>query len=292
MFMTLVQKFKKWRKRPNKSIIVDYLETFIIIVPIAFLIRTFGYGLYKVPTGSMETTILVGEGFFSDKFTPLFLPIKHGDIIAFNYPTFKYSDNNVMWLFQYYVWGPTNWTKRVIGVPGDHIEGKIENDIPVVYRNGQKLEEPYLNKYPLITLFKNNRVQSPRSYDPSRPYNDQPFYHFTEYEALLGKRWAEMYGQEWLLMPGTPSYDYHGRNVDIYDIHLGPHEYWCMGDNRLGSKESRFLGAFDGKLIHGKIVFRIWSIDSSESWFIVDLLKHPMDFWKRIRWNRFLQVVR
>ena len=91
--MTLVQKFQRWRKRPNKSIIAEYIETLIIIVPIAFLIRTVGYGLYKVPTGSMETTILVGEGFFSDKFTPLFVPIKHGDIIALNDPTFSYSDN-------------------------------------------------------------------------------------------------------------------------------------------------------------------------------------------------------
>ena len=290
--MTLVQKYLHWRKRPNKSIIAEYIETLIIIVPIAFLIRTFGYGLYKVPTGSMETTILVGEGFFSDKFTPLFFPIKHGDIIALNDPTFAYSDNYWKELFEHYVWGPTNWTKRVIGVPGDHIEGKIEDGVPVVYRNGQKLDEPYLNKYPLITVVKDSRIQSPRSYDPSRPYNDQPFYNFTDYEALLGKRWAEMHGQEWLLMPGTPSFDHHGRNVDIYDVRLGPNQYWCMGDNRLGSKDSRFLGPFDGKLIHGKIVFRIWSIDSSESWLIFDLLKHPIDFWKRIRWGRFLQVVR
>ena len=111
-----------------------------------------------------------------------------------------------------------------------------------MYRNGQKLDEPYLNKYPLITVVKDNHIQSPRSYDPSRPYNDQPFYNFTDYEALLGKRWAEMHGQEWLLMPGTPSFDHHGRNVDIYDVHLGPNQYWCMGDNRLGSKDSRFLG--------------------------------------------------
>ena len=46
-------------------------------------------------------------------------------LFALNDPTFAYSDNYWMELFQHYVWGPTNWTKRVIGVPGDHIEGKI-----------------------------------------------------------------------------------------------------------------------------------------------------------------------
>ncbi|MDZ4123965.1 MAG: S26 family signal peptidase, partial [Hydrogenophaga sp.] len=53
-------------------------EIFIILLVI-FLIRTFGFGLYQVPTGSMETTMLVGERFFADKFTPLFRPIKQGD---------------------------------------------------------------------------------------------------------------------------------------------------------------------------------------------------------------------
>ena len=54
-----------------------------------------------------------------------------------------------------------------------------------------------------------------------------------------------------------------------------------MGDNRLGSGDSREWGVLDGKLIHGRIVFRLWSIDSQESWWFVDLLKHPIDFWTR-----------
>jgi hypothetical protein len=35
----------------------------------------------------------------------------------------------------------------------------------------------------------------------------------------------------------------------------------------------------------------LWSIDSDESWWILDLLKNPIDFWKRVRWNRFFQRV-
>ena len=72
----------------------------IILVAIAFIIRTFLYGLYQVPTGSMETTILVGDRFLADKFTVLFKPIKRGEIIAFNDPTFNYSDNTFKNLFQ------------------------------------------------------------------------------------------------------------------------------------------------------------------------------------------------
>ena len=83
--------------------------------------------------------MLVGERFFADKFTPLFGSIKHGDIISFNDPNFDYSDNYMIDLFQRYVWGPANWTKRVIGMPGDHIESKMEDGKPVTYRNGEKV---------------------------------------------------------------------------------------------------------------------------------------------------------
>ena len=76
----------------------------------------------------------------------------HGEIISMNDPEFKYSKNPAMNLFQHYVWGPSNWTKRVIGVPGDVIKGVIEDGKAVVYRNGEKLNEPYINKYPLMRI--------------------------------------------------------------------------------------------------------------------------------------------
>ena len=65
-----------------------------------------------------------------------------------------------------------------------------------------------------------------------------------------------------------------------------------MGDNRRGSFDSRGWGVLKGDLIHGRILFRLWSSDSDESWWILDLIKHPIDFWKRMRWSRCLNVVR
>lgn len=288
--MKAIHKFRAWLHKPNKSKLRRNIETLIVIVPLAFIIRTYFYGLYQVPTGSMETTILVGERFFADKFTPLFLPLKYGDIIAFNDPNFHYSDNYLMELFERYIWGPSNWTKRIIGLPGDHVKGVIEDGKPVVYRNGEKLDESYLNKYPLIAVYHNNCLLH-SSYDSEYSYTDQPFYRFNEYEVELGKRWSQAYKQDWIRYPQTPALDHYGRKVDVFDVHLGSHEYWAMGDNRLGSYDSRFWGPLDGKLIHGKIVLRLWSIDSYESWWILDLIKHPIDFWKRVRWNRFFQWV-
>lgn len=296
-----------------------FLATFkevVVLLIVVFVIRTIGFGLYQVPTGSMETTMLVGERFFADKLSYWFTKPKVGEIIAFNDPVFPYSKNRLNRLFQEYVWGPSNWTKRVIGIPGDHIKGVIEDGKPVIYRNGKRLEEPYINTYPLIRVFKIDIAELKnllrrgasaenmaglvvlKSFDPAKPYDQQPFYTIDPRRIIsLGNDDAD------LLYPGTPlrpekelgalpdESNYWTRS-DIFNVHLGPNEYWVMGDNRLGSQDSRFFGPLDGRLIHGKILFRLWSQDSDESWWIVDLVKHPIDFWKRVRWSRFLQRIR
>jgi signal peptidase I len=292
--MNALQKLRRWYNRPNKSTFAQYVETFIIILPIAFFIRTFFYGLYQVPTGSMEVTMLIGERFFADKFTVLFSSPKRGDIITFNDATFDYSKNPYIRTFQKYVWGPSNWTKRVIGLPGDHVQGIMEDGKPVIYINGEKLDEPYINPYPLIAAFKDGKMPASglyKSWDPKKNFEDQPYYAMDEKDVIFAKRFLTRYGEDPVRYPYTPVYDAQGKNLDEYDIKLGANEYWVLGDNRRGSNDSRFWGPLDGDLIHGKIVLRLISIDSNDSWLIFDLLSNPISFWKRVRWSRFMQLV-
>jgi len=273
---------------------------------IVFLIRTFGFGLYQVPTGSMETTMLVGERFFADKVSYLLRKPTRNEIIAFNDANYKYSDNPLVYLWEQYVWGPANWTKRVIGAPGDKVRGTIEDGKSVVYVNDQKLDEPYTNQYPLIRMAAPDsgssrfyQEGSPKSFDPSAPLNQQPFYRIDPMRIILGpdgapsliyptnvRRFDE--GQRYVARRDNNNY-YNGS--DEFYVELGENQYWLMGDNRRGSYDSRAFGPVDGKLIHARIIFRIWSVDSDESWVILDLLKHPIDFWSRIRFNRFFQWV-
>ena len=283
----------------------------IFLLAIVFLIRTFGFGLYQVPTGSMETTMLVGERFFADKFTVLFSKINRGDIVAFNDPLFNYSKNAFGRLFEEYFWGPSNWTKRVIGIPGDTIRGAVENGKPVIYINGVLSNEPYINKYPLIHVWKMDLIDiqkyareganigqflSPKSYDPNLSYEKQPFYGIKQDRIFVNPET----GQPVILTPGTPlesgnkivNGESYWNNGDDFNVKLGKNQYWVMGDNRLGSHDSRFFGPIDGRLIHGRILFRIWSVDSDENWWILDLIKHPVDFIERIRFDRFFQVVK
>lgn len=283
----MIKKSQAWFDRQAFTVQAVLLLLFI------FAVRTVVFGLYIVPTGSMETTMLVGERFFADKLTPWFSSPERGEIISFNDPNYDYSDNKVMNWWQRYVWGPSNWTKRVIGIPGDRLEGKVENGVPVVYRNGEKLDEPYLNKYPIIAvwmqrpnfqsskIFDNARMMY-FSYDPSKPFNKQPFYTINPNDIIHYPTIKQ------ILEPQTPL----DNGNDVFDVQLGHDEYWVMGDNRLGSYDSRGWGKLDGKLIHGRIKFCIFSLDSQNGWWILDLLRHPVAFWSQVRWNRCLKFVK
>jgi signal peptidase I len=279
---------------------IDETVSIINALIIIFLIRTFIFGLYQVPSGSMETTLLVGESLVSDKLTVWFTPIQRGEVIAFNQPTYEYSENAFINFLQRYVlgifWGPQNWTKRVIGIPGDHVQGRIEDGRTAVYINGEKINEPYVNTYPLARQLKvgtwatfnpHNRDDyyniQPISYDVSKSPENQPFYK-TSWNKLLQKD-----GELVLIQPGIPQ----ERGIDVYDVMLKDNEYWCMGDNRLGSSDCREVGIIDGKLIHGRVIFRLFSFDDPEnSWMIISFLKNPITFWSKIRWDRCFQWVK
>src|SRR3990167_9064617 len=307
-----MKKVIAWIRKPNKTFVEQIAELIFVIIPIAFIIRTFGYGLYQVPTCSMETTFLTGERFVADKFTIWFSTPKRNDIVSFNAPRFKYSENKFLAFIQKYVWlpsgyAPENWTKRVIGIPGDHVRGLIEDDKPVVYlkKKGElefvKLDEPYINKYPILFTYHSNseRLLRQESYNPKCSYVGQPFYAMTEASVKLGAKYATLSGYSATSYPNTPLIIYERdkngnlgeRQGDTYDVQLAENEYWMMGDNRLGSDDSRFWGPLKGDQIMGKIVYRIWSMDTQESWMILDLIKNPIKFWDKVRWARCFETV-
>src|SRR5688572_8466210 len=125
-------------KGPAKSVWREYFESAVVTVIMALFGMTFIVQAVKVPTGSMQNTITIGDHLLVNKFifapgkSLPFLPqreIKRGDIIVFKYPGNKYdptrdssrSDNKPI---------PTNYVKRVIGLPGDRI--RIEGQHVIV----------------------------------------------------------------------------------------------------------------------------------------------------------------
>ena len=102
----------------KKSVVREYAEAAVIAVILALLIRTFVVQAFKIPSGSMEPTLLVGDHILVNKFLygvkipfirntiiPISKP-QRGDVIVFIYPHDTSKD----------------YIKRVIGLPGDRIE--------------------------------------------------------------------------------------------------------------------------------------------------------------------------
>ncbi len=292
-------------------------EIFVLIF-FVFLIRTTIFSLYKVPSGSMETTMLVGEYYFADKLSYWFRAPRRGEIIACNQPTYVYSSNALIRTLENYVsippigplkwiqFGPENWTKRIIGLPGEHVRGFVENGVPVIYVNGVKLDEPYINQYPLIGIFTHEGIEilrdrnyngplygsmiDYRSYNPALPFNKQDFYYIDEARIMRDRFGNPVIKQP---LPERPDARYgtdqnYWNGTDTFNVHLAADEYWIMGDNRLGSQDSRYFGPIKGNSIHARIIWRLWSIDSRESF---GLLKHPIQFWSWLRWKRFFTPV-
>jgi signal peptidase I len=121
----------------KKSILREYFESIVIAVILALFIRTFVVQAFKIPTGSMEENLLIGDHLLVNKFVMgptrtglerTLLPvgtIKRGDVIVFKYPVEPERD----------------FIKRVIGLPGETIEVKDKK----VSVDGKMLDEPYVH---------------------------------------------------------------------------------------------------------------------------------------------------
>ncbi len=136
--MTSVQTLDKPSGR-QKSVVREYAESIIIAIVLALVIRTFVVQAFKIPSGSMEDTLLIGDHILVNKLSyglqipgldakirPLGLAgePQRGDIIVFPFPRDPSRD----------------FIKRVIGLPGDRVEVRSHH----AYVNGEPLKEPYI----------------------------------------------------------------------------------------------------------------------------------------------------
>jgi signal peptidase I len=319
---TKLKNFKKSYKQLNETTkhpIRQWTEAIIVAGLAAFILRSTLFSLYKVPTGSAEPNILIGDYVWSNKLPYLFSKkMNRGECVVYDDMNFTFDKSNKLkFWWQKYVGlsvpflgikkGPINVVKRVIGIPGDVVEGKIEDGKPVIYLNDKKLDEPYINPYPLILLKKSTGFidadhigpitipnflkktydKSYYIYDPSKSYADQPW-HYIKKSEVVKIPWAP---EATFRYPYTPTYK-DAEKTQCADL-FGPMKvpegkYWIMGDNRKNSADSRWFGFLDADRIHGRLSFIIASFGGNEAFWVFTLLKHPIDFWtKYARWSRF-----
>jgi len=119
----------------KKSVGREYFESLVVAVILALFVRTFVFQAFKIPTGSMEPNLLVGDHLIVNKmaFAPAIAAaegalvprrdLERGDVVVFKYPQEPDRD----------------FIKRVIGLPGDRVEMRRKK----VHINGTPIDEPY-----------------------------------------------------------------------------------------------------------------------------------------------------
>ncbi|MBN3757344.1 signal peptidase I [Paraburkholderia sp. Tr-20389] len=211
---------------------LEYTASFFPVILVVFVVRSFVVEPFKIPSGSMVPTLLVGDFILVNKYDygirlPITntkitegRPLQRGDVVVFRYP----KDESV------------DYIKRVIGLPGDIVSYE-DKQLTI---NGKPVPEA-----PLPDYFDEERIGYAKQFE----------------EDIDGRK------NRILNNPAVPPFivgaeDYPYRDNCKYDAHgvtckVPPGNYFMMGDNRDNSADSRYWGFAPDKNIVGRAFF-IW----------------------------------
>jgi signal peptidase I len=254
----------------HKSVLREYFESIVVTFIMALFGMTFITQAVKVPTGSMLNTILVEDHLMVNKFLlsphPSWLDnilpyrsIRRGDIIVFKYPENPEE----------------NYVKRVIGLPGDEIRVRGTK----VLINGHELPENKVFASPSMDLKADLEPAGPTQTVDRAAYTVY-FTQTTEADDRLAEEEDEDTEFKSLYHASERS---HYATEAPYVVPQG--HYFCLGDNRDNSLDSRFWGPVPRENVVGRAMFVYWSIDESAreeaepGGFLADMFRYT-------RWNR------
>ncbi len=239
---------------------VEFLASLAGVLVVGLFIITFILQAFAIPSGSMEDTLLIGDHLFVNReqfsaptrWMGRLMPYR--DVRRDEVAVFLSPEQPGLFL-----------VKRIIGVPGDRIH--LRDD--VVYRNGEKLVEPF--------------VRYRRG--GHNPYTDN-------FPAL----------------PPLPDYGVHNKewseelpkHIEGDDIVVPPDSYFAMGDNRDNSYDSRFWGFIPRKNLIGRPMFVYWSFVTPDDQYEMNSVRDRVAFMGHIlahffdetRWSRTFRIVR
>ncbi|HYH86942.1 MAG TPA: signal peptidase I [Pyrinomonadaceae bacterium] len=268
---------------PHRSVFREYFESLVVTAIMALFGMTFVVQAVKVPTGSMQNTIIIGDHLLVNKFIfapgPIlpFLPqreIRRGDIIVFKYPGKFQSEQFQKKRVSDTVPFKTNYVKRVIGLPGDRVEVRGAQ----VVINGQPLEE---HRVAAINPPNEDDKDMSNGDEKGAPLKDERGVPLTDANAPAPDGFG--YNVFWSpeSLEDSPLVT-RGEEFDVPANH-----YFVMGDNRDNSEDSRYWGFVPRDLVIGRAMFVYWSYDESaprsEAAFPLNVLS---DFFGNTRWRR------
>ncbi len=212
---------KQENNKPNQQepILVEYSKSFFPVLLAVLILRSFVYEPFRIPSGSMMPSLLVGDFILVNKYHyGLRLPVIHNKINEGNLPkrgdvaVFRFPDNESL-----------DFIKRVIGIPGDHIS----------YYNRRLM----INGEPL-------KVEAKEIYPGQGTANDN-------YQG--GEVYSEFIENISHLMMTDPNVKFSTDG----ELVVPEGHYFVMGDNRDHSNDSRFWGFVPEQNLVGKAVM-VW----------------------------------
>ncbi len=236
----------------------EFIASIAAVLVTGLFIITFTLQAFVIPSSSMENTLLIGDHVFVDRMT--FAPKSNwiGPLIPYRHP--KHDD---VFVFVSPVEPGLYVVKRVIGVPGDHI--RLQDG--VVYRNGERLDPPFVIRDGTYSAYRDNFPTVPA----------------TDYDGV-NPVWR-------VAMPS---------HVENGELVVPPNSIFAMGDNRDVSLDSRFWGFVPFENVIGRPMFIYWSFQQPRDEYtrtsIAERLQFlgtiVLHFFDQTRWSRMFHVVR
>jgi signal peptidase I len=288
-------------RKIKKSKPREFFDALLWAAIVAFIIKVFLFEAYRIPTGSMENTLLVGDFLLVTKFTygattPRNIPFTDVRLPYFKLPGFKDPELGDIIVFDFpgnrdEFMSPEvlNYIKRCVGLPGDTLQ--IINQ--VLYNNGKIFPNPPKLKF--LQTPKPEGAVEPRTFPKGFGWNEDNYgplvvpkiddkikIDFSNFDGW--KLFVEREGHTIRMTPNS--------KVLVDDKELVNGEYtverdylFMMGDNRTNSLDSRFWGFMPMENVVGEAFMLYWSWNSDIP------LSHFIDLLESIRWGRIGKII-
>jgi len=225
-------------KDAREPLLVEYAKSFFPVILVVFALRSFLVEPFKIPSGSMMPTLLIGDFILVNKYTyGIRLPVINQKIVQLNNP----ERGDVM-VFRYPADPSLDYIKRVIGVPGDVVEYR-DKQLTV---NGRQVRTDNTSTY--------SYVGNGLNYVTAMVY--QEHLNGAGHTMMTEPGKPAVYPPQVMDFPYRENCSYNAEG-EGFVCKVPQGQYFMMGDNRDASNDSRYWGFVPDRNIVGKAFF-IW----------------------------------